>query len=94
MGRCLRPLNIMHGVVCIEAGELFDVFSLMREDFGEAIRNIFFYYVFVFSLMILRRKLSLGVISPLSTSNRGSSSNFFNLFHMINILIVILEQLS
>lgn len=27
------PHNIMHGVVCIEAGELLDVFSPMREDF-------------------------------------------------------------
>jgi len=27
------PPNIMHGVVCLEAGELLDVFSPMREDF-------------------------------------------------------------
>lgn len=27
------PPNIMHGVVCLEAGELMDVFSPMREDF-------------------------------------------------------------
>jgi len=27
------PSNIVHGVVCLEAGELIDVFSPMREDF-------------------------------------------------------------
>ncbi|MBK7097505.1 MAG: cupin domain-containing protein [Sphingobacteriales bacterium] len=27
------PPNIMHGVICFEAGELLDVFSPMREDF-------------------------------------------------------------
>lgn len=27
------PSNIVHGVVCIEAGTLIDVFSPMREDF-------------------------------------------------------------
>jgi quercetin dioxygenase-like cupin family protein len=27
------PPNVMHGVVCLEAGVLIDVFSPMREDF-------------------------------------------------------------
>lgn len=27
------PSNVMHGVVCLEAGMLIDVFSPMREDF-------------------------------------------------------------
>ncbi len=27
------PPNVMHGVVCLEAGTLIDIFSPMREDF-------------------------------------------------------------
>jgi quercetin dioxygenase-like cupin family protein len=27
------PSNLIHGVVCLEAGMLLDVFSPMREDF-------------------------------------------------------------
>jgi quercetin dioxygenase-like cupin family protein len=27
------PTNVIHGVVCLEAGMLLDVFSPMREDF-------------------------------------------------------------
>ena len=30
---CYVPPNIMHGVVCLEAGTLIDAFSPMREDF-------------------------------------------------------------
>ena len=27
------PTNVLHGAICIEAGELIDVFSPIREDF-------------------------------------------------------------
>lgn len=30
---CLMPSNILHGCVCLEKGELLDVFTPMREDF-------------------------------------------------------------
>lgn len=30
---CLMPSNIWHGCVCLEEGELLDVFTPMREDF-------------------------------------------------------------
>ena len=29
------PTNVLHGAICIEAGELIDVFSPIREDFME-----------------------------------------------------------
>lgn len=29
----LMPENVIHGVVCLEAGKLIDVFNPMREDF-------------------------------------------------------------
>ncbi|QNL52632.1 cupin domain-containing protein [Olivibacter sp. SDN3] len=30
---CLMPSNVLHGCVCIEEGELIDIFSPIREDF-------------------------------------------------------------
>lgn len=30
---CLMPSNVLHGCVCLEEGELLDVFTPMREDF-------------------------------------------------------------
>jgi quercetin dioxygenase-like cupin family protein len=30
---CLMPSNVLHGCVCLEKGELLDVFTPMREDF-------------------------------------------------------------
>lgn len=30
---CLIPSNIQHGCVCLDEGELIDVFTPMREDF-------------------------------------------------------------
>jgi len=30
---CLMPSNVLHGCVCLEAGELLDVFTPMRSDF-------------------------------------------------------------
>jgi len=30
---CLMPSNVPHGCVCLEAGELLDVFTPMRSDF-------------------------------------------------------------
>ncbi len=32
---CLMPSNVSHGCICLEAGELLDVFTPFREDFIE-----------------------------------------------------------
>ncbi|MEH6306719.1 cupin domain-containing protein [Olivibacter sp. CPCC 100613] len=30
---CLIPANVLHGCVCLEEGELLDIFTPLREDF-------------------------------------------------------------
>lgn len=30
---CLMPTNVLHGCICLEKGELLDVFTPLREDF-------------------------------------------------------------